>query len=34
VDAFFAGLGEVSDEEIAQVLGGNVLRALAHIWPA
>jgi membrane dipeptidase len=24
----------LSDEEIAKVLGGNVLRALADIWPA
>jgi membrane dipeptidase len=24
----------LSDEEIAKVLGGNALRALAAIWPA
>ena len=24
----------LTDEEMAQVLGGNALRALAEIWPA
>ena len=24
----------LTDEEITKVLGGNALRALAHIWPA